>query len=107
VVTERPRTQVTAAAFEIATLGSSFPGPAVRHFPIRVQWAPGVQTVDIHWDGRDDSSKQVPAGTYRLRATTTVNEDRDVICDDGSGQGVERFTGASEGAGEIVTFLVK
>lgn len=106
-ITQRPRTEVVSMRFAIVPedgpWGSQADGGvkgAIRTFaPAGENWAPGEHAATATWDGRDDRGKPVGPGRYRLVVVAITNGDRDVRCGDGSGRGIEKFAGTSEGGG--------
>jgi flagellar hook assembly protein FlgD len=96
-VTQAARSKVQEASFDLAPSTAPWPGTSIRHVPVRQPLLPGVHVVGFRWDGRDDHGRRVAPGDYRLYGSEKVDQERDVVCSDGS-PGVEGVTGASEGS---------
>jgi hypothetical protein len=95
-LTQRPGITVTRLQFVVVALHSSSPNTDVRTFPVvRETRGPGQHEATVHWDGTDDRGGRLPAGRYRIQARVTGTVPLSVICKDGSGHGVELFTGGS------------
>jgi hypothetical protein len=93
-----PNAVVSSVAFVVSSEDGSAPddgGPVIASFG---SWGPGTHDVSIRWDGRDEEGVRIPAGRYRLFATTTGQSYRNVSCLDGSTGGIE-VNGGGDGAG--------
>jgi flagellar hook assembly protein FlgD len=91
---------VTRLWFAVLSEDKASEDGVIRTFPDAGEdWAPGEHTATVTWDGRDDDGVRVAPGGYRLVGNAITNSSREVLCNDGSGPGVEVSTGSLEGAG--------
>jgi flagellar hook assembly protein FlgD len=107
-MTQRPGVTVTRLQFVIAALHSTSSNTTVRTFPVvRETWGPGQHIATVRWDGTDDHGRRLPAGRYRIEARVSGTVPLPVICQDGSGHGVELFTGTSDMGLNVVVRVPK
>lgn len=99
-IIQRPSTTVTSMRFVIAPANAPHPGSEIRRFaPVGENWTPGEHAAVLTWDGKDGDGRPVAPGLYRLFSEAITTTTRDVKCADGSGRGIEKFSGTHEGAG--------
>ncbi|HVE95189.1 MAG TPA: hypothetical protein VNB24_09725 [Acidimicrobiales bacterium] len=86
---QRRYTKVKSAHFQI-TPKDAPSDDVIRRLAIRQPLEPGVQTVSVHWDGRDDAGNRVAPGKYRLFSYVVIGGWTRVAYADGRGLGYQR-----------------